>query len=368
MRRISKGIIAALSGVLLAAGMPAMAKNDWQAGAGDDWKQALAAAKTEGKVVIAASPDLAAPMKKGFTRDTGIDIEFLTGSPRDLSMRVEREVRSGNITVDLVLSGSSHLPLVKEGFGVPIKPQLILPGVTDSKNWQDGAIKWVDDTQRYMPQGSEYVFAQPFLNRNIIKPGEITTWKDLLKPEYRGKIAAVDPRGPGQGQATAAYLAHVFGQDFVKQLYVDQKAVLSRDSRQAVEWMVRGVYPVVVGGSPTDLENFKSAGIDHVMVGDMEDGPGTTLGGFSVIWQPKGNPHPNAAKVFLNWYLSKPGQQAYIEGKGTPSRRTDIDHSDLPAYLKPKPGVSYVDGYVEDFYLNVRPKLQKMIVDALGGI
>ena len=357
---------AVLCGLMVLAGGAAAA--DWQAGAGDDWKQALAAAKAEGTVVIAGSPDLATPMSVGFERDTGIEVRFLGGNPRDLTGRIEREVRSNNLTVDILLGGASDLTLVKEGFAVPLKPQFILPGVTDPKNWADGAMKWVDTAQMYMFQGAEYVNAQPFFNIAVLKRDEIQNWKDLLKPQYKGKIVAVDPRTAGSGQAAAAYLAHLFGFEFIKQLYVDQKVILSRDARQAVEWTARGVYPIVIGGSPTDFETFKAAGIDTMMVGDMADGPGTTVGGFSIMWQPKGSPHPNAAKVFLNWYASKPGQEAYIASKGTPSRRTDIDLSSLPDYLMMKPGKTYLDGYAEPFYLNIRPEISKMIVEAMGGI
>lgn len=368
MGRRMMTVSALVLGGLMALTGAAAAADDWQAGAGDDWKKALAAAKSEGTVVVAGSPDLAKPMSEGFERDTGIKVRFLGGNPRDLSGRVEREVRSNNVTVDILLGGASDLTLVKEGFAVPLKPQFMLPGVTDPKNWTEGAIKWVDNAQMYMFEGAEYVNAQPFFNTTVLKPDEIKNWKDMLKPEYRGKIVAVDPRTAGSGQAAAAYLAHLFGFDFVKQLYVEQKVVLSRDARQAVEWTARGVYPIVIGGSPTDFEIFKAAGIDTMMVGDMADGPGTTVGGFSIMWQPKGSPHPNAAKVFVNWYASKPGQEAYIASKGTPSRRTDIDMSAIPDYLLMKPGKTYLDGYAEDFYLNVRPELAKMIVEAMGGI
>jgi ABC-type Fe3+ transport system substrate-binding protein len=366
MTQYSKAFGCALLGVLLII-TPVFAQ-DWQAGAGEDWKQLLAAAKMERKVIVAGSPDLAQPMSQGFTRDTGIAVEFLGGNARDLTSRIDRELKSGKVTIDLMLGGASDLPLVKQGFAVPVKPQFILPGVTDPKYWIDGKIRWVDNTQTYMFQGAEYVFGHPFFNINGLKANEIKNWKDLLKPEYKGKIASVDPRGPGSGQAVAAYLVHLFGSDFIKKLYVDQKVVLSRESRQVVEWGVRGVYPIVIGGSPTDYETFKANGIDTLMVGDMEDGPGTTLGGFSIIWQPKGNPHPKAAQVFLNWYASKPGQLAYVAGKGTPSRRTDIDNSKLGDYLMMKPGKVYLDGYAEDFYLKTRPKLAKEIIEALGGI
>lgn len=357
-----------LSGLIFLSGLTGTASaQDWQAGAPPEWAQTLEAARQEGPLVVAGSPDMGKPMTEGFQRDTGLKLVFFGGNQRDISSRVEREVRSKNLTIDIVIGGASDLALVKEGHGEPIKPQLILPDVLDPKKWQEGSLRWVDTTQSTMFQGSEYVYGQPFLNAKLLKPGEIQNWKDMLAPQYRGKIAAVDPRQPGSGQATAAYLAHLFGLEFLREFYLGQKIVLTGDARQAVEWGSRGLYSIVLGGSPTDLETFKVAGIDSLKVGDMADGPGTTLGGFSVIWQPKGNPHPKAAKVFLNWYASRPGQIAYIASKGTPTRRTDIDVSGLPDYLKVQPGKTYLESYNQEFYLNTRPKLVKVITDAMGG-
>ena len=358
---------ALLAGCALWAMSDLAAAQDWQAGAGPDWAQTLEAARREGQLVVTGSPDMGKPMTEGFQRDTGLKVLFVGGAQRDISSRVEREVRAKNLTIDIVIGGASDLNLVKEGYGEPIKPQLMLPDVLDPKKWQDGALRWVDTTQSMMFQGAEYVYGQPFLNMKLLKAGEIQNWKDMLKPEYRGKITAMDPRQPGSGQATAAYLAHLFGLDFLRDFYIGQKPVLTGDARQAVEWGARGLYPIVIGGSPTDLETFKAAGIDSLAVGDMLDGPGTTLGGFSVIWQPKGNPHPAAARVFLNWYASRPGQIAYIASKGTPTRRTDIDVSGLPDYLKVKPGKTYLESYNQEFYLNTRVKLVQAINEALGA-
>ena len=340
---------------------------DWQDGGGEAWAKVLAAAKAEGTLAVAGSPDMAKPMTDGFLRDTGIRLSYLGGNQRDISSRAARELRAQAVTIDIMLGGASDLPLISEGLGTPLKDQLMLPGVTEGKNWADGGLRWVDKGKAYMLQSAEYVNGQPFINTAIIKPDAIKTWKDMLKPEYRGKIAAHDPRTPGSGQAAAAYLAAVFGNDFIKGLYIDQKAMMTTDARQATEWGARGTYPIVIGGSPTDLETFKAAGIKTLMVGDMADGPGATVGGFSLIWQPKGNPHPNAAKVFINWYMSKPGQEAYIASKGTPTMRTDIDTSSLPSYLKPQPGKQYLETYQETFYLGIRPGLAKMIEDSMGG-
>jgi iron(III) transport system substrate-binding protein len=49
-------------------------------------------------------------------------------------------------------------------------------------------------------------------------------------------------------------------------------------------------------------------------------------------------PHPNAARVFINWLLSREGQQLYARILDQPSRRLDVDS---PTETKPDPRVEY---------------------------
>jgi hypothetical protein len=39
----------------------------------------------------------------------------------------------------------------------------------------------------------------------------------------------------------------------------------------------------------------------------------------------------------------------------------------VPDYTVPKPGAKYLDQYVEDWYMDVRPKVAAALVEALGG-
>jgi ABC-type Fe3+ transport system substrate-binding protein len=90
------------------------------------------------------------------------------------------------------------------------------------------------------------------------------------------------------------------------------------------------------------------------------------LGGSSVALLPKGVPHPNAATVFLNWYMSEPAQTIFAEIWQTPSRRVDVKVAGIPDYVVPKPGVAYLDQYSETWYVQTRPKLIDEIVGVLG--
>ncbi len=180
----------------------ATAADDWQAGAGADWKKVLAAAKQEGKVVVAGVAPMAKAISADFERDTGIPVVFVTGSTSDLSTRLEREAKTGNMTIDVSIGGGVPLHTMHpQGYLDPIKPRLMLPGVKNPANWIGGQIKWFDNKQAYMMQISNWVHAWVVLNSEKVDVSKIQNWKDLLKPEYKGKIAAHDPRIPGPGQS-----------------------------------------------------------------------------------------------------------------------------------------------------------------------
>jgi hypothetical protein len=88
--------------------------------------------------------------------------------------------------MDVLLSGNSELiSLYPKGCLSPVKPKLILPEVADSKYWRGGALKWNDPEGQYLLQTSEAAYGWTVINTDQIKPGELTSAKDLLRPEYR---------------------------------------------------------------------------------------------------------------------------------------------------------------------------------------
>ena len=317
----------------------------------------LAAAREEGTVVVAGPPEIGKPMAEGFKRDTGIEMEFLGSVGAAMVQRMSREYKSGNVTMDVVFSGAVTLSMTQ--YMEPLKPKLILPGVTDPKNWVGGKMKFADNAGTYIPYFGEQVTGYPLANTDQVKPGSVTSWNDLLKPEFKGKIAIYDPRVPGPGVATSVFLADALGLDFVKKLYIDQQPKFSRDARQLVEWVARGIHPVAVGVSFNEIENFKSSGIKNIDIIQMPNAPLRVTASF-YPHVPKKAPHPNAAAVFMNWYASKPGQEVNSREQVMASRRTDVVIPNLPDSVKPKPGVYYNDQYAEDF---VRTKRDKLIAE-----
>jgi ABC-type Fe3+ transport system substrate-binding protein len=270
------------------------------------------------------------------------------------------------MTTDVRLDGSSSISYAKQGYLVPIKDELLLPNAADQANWLNGHMLWMDSEQQFLPVPAEYVAAFPLINTDVIDARSISKWADLLKPEFKGKIASFDPTDP-IGAATSVYVAKLHGTDFVGKLYKDQDIVLSRDRRQLVEWVARGTYPIVLGADAApELAQFREAGVTSIKALTMSDGPGNLIGGCSVASLPKQSPHPAAARVFVNWYLSKNGQEAYVAGMHQPSDRQDVANEGVPEYLIPKAGLAYFSSYEETFLLEIRPQLLKDIGRIVG--
>jgi len=353
------------AGALLGTGDRGLAQAnlDWQAGAPAELSRVLEVARTEGQVTVAGFPLLAEKMSAAFKRDTGIQLNFLGGNTGDQSARLEAEVRAKNMTIDILLGGGRELGLLKEGLMEPILPQLMLPSVAP-QNFHDGKYKFVDNAGQYLLQGASYVFGWLTVNTDIVKPGEIKTWKDLLDPKYRGKIASYDVRFPGPGQGASTWLYRKFGIEFIKELFLGQQVKFSVDNRALMEGVVRGTNPILFAGIQIEVERFK-ANFKNIAVVLPEDAPGYVTGGYSALKQARGVPHPNAAKVFINWYVSKPGQETYESVMMEVSRRIDVN-TGVPAYLVPgRSGIEYIDDYNENYYAS-RGAVIKLINDALG--
>ena len=351
-------------GATLAAGAASAAA--WDAGGGDKWAATLAAARQEGGLVAAVCPPLINAIERDFRADTGLDISFIAGGMVDINQRFDAEVGSGHVTIDAHLGGASDVKLAKVGKLAPLADDLVLPNVTDLRNWKDGHLEWVDNSNRYVAVPAQYVSTVPMVNRDIVDPAALSQWTDLLKPEFKGKIAAFDPTVGGSGQSVAAYMASLHGIDFVTKVYKDQQVVLSRDSRQLGEWAARGLYPIVLGIDPLQVPILNEAGIKSLVFVHPKDGPGSVLGGCSAITIPKKSPHPSAARVFANWYLSSRGQAALVEASHWPSRRVDVPPNGVPDYFIPDPTQTYLNQYREDWYLKERPVVREALKEALG--
>jgi ABC-type Fe3+ transport system substrate-binding protein len=99
---------------------------------------------------------------------------------------------------------------------------------------------------------------------------------------------------------------------------------IGRNLRQLGEAVARGKSAISIGVSYYTYLPFLKAGLPVKPISIIKEGyyAGTGSGNLAVMKNPA---HPNAAKVFVNWLLSKEGQSAVTKALGQPTRRFDVD-------------------------------------------
>lgn len=302
----------------------AIAQTGWEA----EWERVLSAARQEGKLVagIPASSRLRQALEKEFSeRFQGIKLELIPGRASGIARRIVSEYKAGIGNIDLLVSGSgSGLALASAGATEPLKPFMILPEVKDPKHWFGGHI-WVDNvtTKRYIYAFQAYLTTPGFYNTDLVKTDEISSYDDLLKPKWKGKIGFHEPRRRGAGQAMWIYLWRFKGESYLKRL-VEQDLLVSTDYRQLAEMVSKGRVAIGLGTTYSVALPFIKAGLPVKAIPVPKEGVHATIG-FGAITIRKNPPHPNATKIFVNWLLSKRGQEIYGKAVNNATRRLDVD-------------------------------------------
>jgi len=330
----------------------------------DEWEQTLAAAKKEGTVSVWGPPGtwarktLAEAFNKTYP-DIKVDYQGTTGSRG--WPKIERERKAGLYTVDVHVGGSGTAAgvLYRQKVLEPIGPALLLPEVKDKKNWWDGQHHWSDGEDKYV-----FVFiidSSPALayNTQMVDPKQLKSYMDLLDPKYEGKIVMEDPRGRGAGSARWLFYVQSMGPEFVKKLA--KQLVLTKDVRQGAEWIASGKYPMGTGISDTETRTFADKGAPIAQIAHLKEGANLTCGWGTANLLTHA-PHPNAAKVYLNWLLSKEGQLAWQTHTSDNSARIDIAKDMVAPEKHVVPGVKYFPNYTADsitLRMTVSDKLAK---------
>lgn len=299
-----------------------------QGAAGGEWEKILEAARKEGKVVAAvpSSAELRRDLEKSFgERYKGIQLELFPGLASAHASRIVNEYRAGVRNFDLLLAGTGvQLDLVHQGVVEPFEPYMVLPEVKDPKNWFGGHI-WADNVsgKRFVYSFQAYITDPGFYNSESANFEELRSYDEFLNPKWKGKIGIHDPRRPGSGQAIWIYMRGVKGDEFMKRLAA-QDLLVSSDYRQLGDLLSKGRLSFVLGATYSVLKPFIEAGLPIKKIPVPREGIHATSG-FGAVTIMKNPPHPNAAKVFVNWLLGKEGQEIFGRALGNATRRFDVD-------------------------------------------
>lgn len=316
--------------------------------ASSKWDSTVAEGKKEGTVAIYSlwGPQVRQELTRGFKDKYGITLEF---SPfnrgSDLLAKVQAEKRAGLNIVDVFGAGNSTLIVNMKSEGVlgPVEPLLVLPDVRDPNTWFGGKLPYTDkDGLAFSMLGGAW--KNVVYNTQLIKDGEITGYKDLLKPQYKGKITLSDPTMSGSSNSLLSHMSfnlwsEAEATDFLKRLITEQDVAIQRDNRLHVETVARGKYAICLAPFNDPLTEFISVGAPLKAAPLKEDNLITA--GMAGLGVPTKLAHPNATVVFVNWLLGKEGQSILAKNNGKPSRRLDASTEGIDPIYIPVPGEKY---------------------------
>ncbi len=360
------------SGVLLLISLTFAGQGQAAEPTARSWDSAVAQAKKEGSVSIYTNwrPGTRIALTKAFFDRYGINLDFVPFSRgEDITVRASKEKSAGLKIADVFGTGAPSLITVLKPKGLlgPMKPLLILPEVTDPKAWRGQRFPFMDKDQKTVGMMAS-VNRDIIYNVNQVKKGEISTYKDLLKPQYKGKIVINDPSVTGSGNAVMNHLAMNIwnlqeAKDYLRQLLTQQAAVVERDNRLQVETVARGKYAIGFAPNPDALSSFLKLGAPLGVVMDKEGVSGSSAAGSIAVAENLA--HPNATKVFVNWLLTKEGQTVFAQSFGTPSLRIDTPITGIDPVFLVQPGEKLY--FSDEAEILSRPKMRaicKEIVDA----
>ena len=345
MRRLSDRATAVTFALFLFWGGIALAAEAPDA----EWERTIKAAEQEGEVVVykLRSDFEWHGFQKRFPK---IKLTLAPAGAAQILQRIMAERRAEKFLADVVmLGGGTTTSLLKAKALEPIGTAFILPEVKDPARWFEGKHHYNDAENRYIFVYAAFPLRLLGYNSKMVDAKSVSSFWDFLDGKWKGKITAKDPADPGGGSPMLFfYYNPQLGPEFLRKLLAGGSLTLIRDERQQTDWLASGKHPVAITAKAELVDEAKSQGLPVEMLDPhalAKDGVGLEAGGTMISLVNRA-PHPNAAKVMINWFLSREGQMAVQKGlpndPGANSLREDISKDELPAWRRRVKGAKYV--------------------------
>jgi len=303
------------------------------------WKELSAKAREEGELVIimgASDSRHNRGMFDYFSKQFGVKVVASTGSGTSNTNRILAERSRGRSTGDISLVGQGSTERLRQaGALAPLKSLIFHPEVLDrSQGWWLNEVYWTDRDNKYSLADTlrmDHIF-EIWYNTNKLSQAEadsIQSYWDLLRPEFRGRMAARAATGAaGTTERTRIWMT--LGEKFITRLYTEQKMNLfpSDQHDPPAEGLARGKWDIILccdrAARPLMKLGLPVKALTDARV--LKEGlVAEVRGTFSVLDKA---PHPNAAQLFANWFYSRDGQTAKqtltTDLDASPSLRSDV--------------------------------------------
>jgi iron(III) transport system substrate-binding protein len=339
----------------------------------EEWDKTIKAAEKEGQLTLYANEGLEGSINDFQKRFPRVKVVLVSGRSGQLVTRLMAERRAGKYLADVAKLGTGSASALYRARPFPLQPvdgNLFLSEVTDKSKWWQGKHQYADPEGKFIlsPCVSVHIDMLSY-NTEVVKPSELTSYGDILNPKWKGKIGSMDPRAAGGREGGRLIYFHPeLGPDFFRRLLTEMDLVLSQEPRQAVDWLAQGKLAFLLFTSPREVLRAKDQKlpVDILDPRRMKEAPVVETAASSFLLMDKpANPH--AAKLFLNWLLSREGQISFQKSQGScDSARLDIPKDDVPPISRRKDGVQYFKLWDTE-WMDV-DEVQKFIDGSLKGV
>ena len=325
-----------------------------------EWEALIAAAQAEGELFAATAGGSATrnfrPILEAFSEKYGIEATVSTGGGRATADRILAERAAGKYTVDIIHSGGNTAKsrFVPNGVLVPIAPLLVHPEVTDLSNWYQQKHWWTDLEQKYVfaysASGNNYNLGMRY-NTDLVTQADIDAMRsvyDFLDPKWKGQIVTLSPSYLPSTMYTA-YVHPDVGPEWITRFYNEMDVEFNPEYRSIADGVSLGKFAmgVNIATAGGDIDELAEQGLPVARINKpFKERPilSTTSSSSNIVVVDSG-PHPNAAKLYLNWFLSKEGQTLVhnVAPQPAPSLREDgIPIGNTDREDRRIPGVEYL--------------------------
>jgi ABC-type Fe3+ transport system substrate-binding protein len=260
------------------------------------------AAKKEGEVswyTTQIISQFARPAGEAFQKKYGIKVVAVRGGSSELATKLLNEHRAGRMQAD-VFDGTSTTTSVKAA-GVAMKWQ------PDSAKSLPAELK---DAEGYWVANNMFVHTPAFNTTLVPRGTEPKSWQDLLDPKWKGKMAwtshATTSGAPGAIGFVLRDLGEEKGMAYLRALAKQDVVRIGGSGRSVTDLAIAGEYPIVlqIFNHQPFISAQQGAPIDWIATS-----PAMEIA--SVASVAARAPHPNAAKLFVDFLISDEGQTIF---------------------------------------------------------
>jgi iron(III) transport system substrate-binding protein len=231
--------------------------------------------------------------------------EYTYAATGAIVTRVEQLLKAKRNNFDIVWNASWawYKDLLKRGEIMQYESPNYAAYTLSDKHGMSQKGYWVADAYAFAP-----VYNTEALAKIGLKDFHPTSWNDFINPKLAGHLALIDVLISTSAAPVLAGVVKTMGEEWFKALG-KLKPTLHSKAAQGRDWVGSGEFAVALFNSPKDALSLQERHLPTKQVFPKE---GVVLIPFAPII-PKSAPHPNTAKLFIDFVRSAHGTQTVMD-------------------------------------------------------